>query len=510
MATHSADDIAELRALLERCCGELESLSNEAFFQTVEGAVPGAAASLESILAGDAGPRWRPLLVGLPPGVSELASILEPPVSAITTLLQVLSAFLGILRQLLIGIPDPFEALILAAIQALENIIKDLLGAGAYLYYDAPGLTSGQVALAELGLDVEPAKVFRAGERNEPRPPQPVDNFQRWAGRFSASLDDAGDTERPDLSEGASIEAVFLVAAAPNLGALAQLAWLLGNLLNIDAFKRALDRFVEGSSDQAAARVGQRSVAPDWHSKTLVELIPPLGKLATIPELLRGLLSKVSSVLDLLAELAAALQEKVDLLLEIAQSIQEIIELLDALSSSGLYVLPVATNEGVAGLERAFVQATNRPPGGFVAGACLLAAGPGLADAAFLWEIFTGGSFARAGAETLATLEASAQQAEQLAASAAQSAEQAWNDMLDAVESLPADVTASLGRTQEELLDSLASAPHELYEVVEEAGRVHGTDALQQGRERARSVGRGARSLALLAEQRPTRQGSKP
>lgn len=508
MATQSADDIAELRALLETCCAELASLSDTAFLRSAEGAVPGAGpgrvATAEEILAGSAGPRWRPLLVGLPPGVGELASILKPPISAITAVLQALSAFLDILRALLIGIPDPFEALIKAAIAALEAIINDLLQSGGYLYYDAPGLSSPQVALAELGLDIEPGKVFHAGERNEARPARAVDNFERWAGRFSASFDDPGDAGRPQFSEGASIEAIFIVAAAPSLAELAQLVWLLGNLLNIEAFKRAFERFVEGADDASLARVAQRSVAPDWYSKKLHELLPPLRKLAELPELLRGLLGKLQSVIDLLADLAAAVQEKVNLLLEMAQSIQDIIDLLDALSSAGLHILPVATNEGVAGLERAFVEAANRPPGGFVAGACLLAGGPGLKDAAFLWEIFAGGAFAKAGSAALEQLEAAGAELEAAGSQAAQSAEDAWNDMVDAVEAMPAEVSASLGRGPGDLLDALHNAPRELYDVLSDARDVHVGEALEQGRERARELSkRGARSMALYTELRP-------
>src|SRR5690606_3638609 len=130
MASHSADDIAELRALLARCCDNLANLTDEAFLRSAEGEVPGntenSAATAASILAGELGPRWRPLLVGLPPGVDEIVSILRPPVNAITALLQMLSTLLEILRALLIGITDPFEALIRAAIDALERIIHDL------------------------------------------------------------------------------------------------------------------------------------------------------------------------------------------------------------------------------------------------------------------------------------------------------------------------------------------------------------------------------------------------
>lgn len=512
MPTRSPDDIAELRALLERCCDEIASLSGEAFVRSAEGAVfegegDGPVVTVEQMLAGDGGPRWRPLLVGLPPGVGELASILQPPVTAITALLQVLKTFLQILRALLIGIPDPFEALIRAAIAALEAIINDLLNTGAYLYYDAPGLTSPRVALAELGLDFAPSKVFRAGEKNDARPPRAVDGFERWAGRFRASFDDPGDKQRPVFSDGASIEAVFLVAAAPSMAELAQLVWLLGNILNIKAFKDALDKFHEDARDPALARVAERSVAPDWHSKKLTDLMPPLRKLAQVPELLRGLLSKVQSITDLLSDLAAAIEDKVNLLLDIATSIQDILDLLDALQSSGLYVLPVSTSEGVDGLERAFVEAANRPPGGFVAGACLLAGGPGLKNAAFLWEMFAGGEFARAGADALTTLETAAEDAAEAAEAFAGSAEDAWNDMVEAIESLPDDVVASFGRTRDELLDALHNAPQELYAALdnkrEELRKVHGTDALERGRKQARELSRrGARSIALYTDAR--------
>ncbi len=543
MASHSADDIAELRALLSRCCADLASLTDEAFLRSVEGEVPPGANAASTIVAGEVGPRWRPLLVGLPPGIAEMVSILRPPVNAITALLQLLSTLLEILRKLLIGIMDPFEALILAAIDALESIINDLLNAGCYLYYDAPGLTSPQVALSELGLDFDPAETFKAGELLQARPPRPVDNFERWAGRFAASFDDPGDRNRPNaplpldpedvdddaaataggstpqyestvqpFGDGSAIEAVFIVAAAPSLAELAQLAWLLGNLLNIDAFTRALDRFTEDSTDQAWSRVSQRSVSPDWHSKKLHELLPPLRELAKIPALLRGLLSKVSSVVDLLVDLIDAVQEKVQLLLEIAETIQSIIDLLEALQSAGLYVLPVSTNEGVEGLKRAFVEATNRPPGGFVAGACLLAAGPGLKDAAFLWEIFAGGEFARVGSEALDALDSASSATEDAAQEFGKTAVQQWEEMKQAIESLPAEVVAALGRTKDELLDSLHHAPQELYSVLQEAYDVPVEQALAEGKQQAEEVGkRGARSLSMLADnlgKSPTRKGS--
>ncbi|MFM8550944.1 MAG: hypothetical protein ACKOCD_01295, partial [Nitrospiraceae bacterium] len=172
MATQTGDDIADIRALLQDCCSQLASLADAELLRSREGEVPPAASSLdlpgppgggtasvEDILAGTAGPRWRPLLVGLPPGVEAMLDTVKPPLSAIVALLQLLRTFLDILKALLIGIPDPFYALILAAYKALQALIHDLLNTGAYLYYDAPGFTSKEVSLAGVeqgsGLDGE-------------------------------------------------------------------------------------------------------------------------------------------------------------------------------------------------------------------------------------------------------------------------------------------------------------------------------------------------------------------
>lgn len=529
MATQTGDDIADLRALLQECCDQIAGLSDEAFLRSVEGTAPtslptpgvsavasalpggdtgGGPVSAAAILAGEAGPRWRPLLVGLPPGVKELVGIVKPPLNILVALLQVIAKFIEIIKAFLIGIPDPFEALILAAYHALQSIINDILNTGAYMYYDAPGFTSHQVSLAELGLDPEPKKNFNAGQKGDPAPIRPVDGFQRWAGRFAASFDDPGDKARPILSDGASVEAVFIVAAAPTLEALSQLMWLLGNLLNIDAFKLAFERFNKDAPDLAKARVGQQSVAPDWDSKKLPDLIPPLKELAKIPEMLLGLLLKVQSVLDLLADLANAIQDKVELLLSIAEVIEEIIALLDALQSAGVYILPVATNEGVDGLKRSFVEAGNRPDGGYLAGVCFLAAGPGLKDAAFLWEMLTGGAFEEAAKEVADLAMEAKKETEEAAEEFGERAAESWDQMKDAIENMPQDTLDSLGAAKDDLLDAIQNAPGEVVELLEDAKEVHVDDALRKGKEKADKLkGRGERSLAMFMGHQPAKGG---
>jgi hypothetical protein len=508
MAPTTGDAIADLRSLLEECCGQLAGLSAAELLRTLEGESPPAAAaplerpggeggsraSAEAILEGTAGPRWQPLLVGLPPGVEGLLGTVKPPLTAIVALLGVLRAFLQLLNALLIAIPDPFFALIFAAYKALQSLINDLLNTGAYLYYDAPGFTSNQVSLAELGLARSPSALFHAGQSGEDAPIFPVDGFERWIGRFAASFDDPGDDARPILSPGASVEAVFIVGAAPTLEALSQLVWLLGQLLNIDAFKRAVDRFHADSPDRGKTRVDQQAVAPDWQSRKLPQLLPQLEPLRQVPELLLGLMAKLQSAVDLLADLSLAIQQKVRLLQSLAEMIQTVIDLLDALQSAGLHILPVATTEGVTGLRQAFVRANNRPEGGYLCGVCLLAAGPGLKDAQVLWEILCGKALEKAGEQAAERFGGALETLER----DGQSGREAFNALVDAVETLPRETLASLGQSAEELRDGLLTNPAEVVELLAETDAAALTEALREGVERAReSLHPGPRSLSL-------------
>ncbi len=74
--------------------------------------------------------------------------------------------------------------------------------------------------------------------------------------------------------------------------------------------------------------------------------------------------------------------------------------------------------------------------------------------------------------------------------------------MVDAVESMPGDVAASLGRARDELVDAVRNGPTELFSALDDAvgDRVdlHVHDAIREGRARAKRVQRrGPRSLAL-------------
>lgn len=383
-------DIAELQQALERCCSDLA-----AALKVAEAAAEAASAEANAEAGLDTdpdGPRWRPLILASIPGLDTLLSIIKPPLQVIVALLQVIAALLDALAAILIGIPDILRALIMAAYALLRDIINDLLNTGAYMYLDVPGLTPRESSIRETGLFIQPAKDWKAGRDNGP-PPVTPDGWTRWATRFQKSFNDPGDLQRPVVTEGAPIQAVFIVAAAPSLDAIQQFIYLLGKLLNVDKFKLAFEKYDQASSDPRLTRARKvNSTPPDWRSVRLRDIFPPLEGLLMIPEALKGLLSAVDNLSALIKNLAAAMHDKANLLMQLAAAIQAILDLLDALKSTGFYSLGVATQGGVSGLVDAFQNAADRPPGGYIGGVCFMASGPNLAKASMLFDLLGGTS----------------------------------------------------------------------------------------------------------------------
>jgi hypothetical protein len=464
-------DIAELQRALERCCADLAAtLAAAEAADTALDAPEGGSAT-----AATGAPQWRPLILSPIPGLDTLVSIIKPPLQVIVALLQVIAALLEALSAILIGLPDIFRALIMAAYALLRDIIDDLLNTGAYMYLDAPGITPTEVGLRETGIFMDPAADWKAG-RELGRPPVVPDGFARWAARFAASFDDPGDAARPIVTEGAPIQAVFIVMAAPSPGALRQIIYLLGRLLNIDQFKLAFEKYQTPTADPRRTRARQsKGVPPDWRSVKLGDRFEGLDKLALLPEALKSLLSSVDSLSGLIKNLAAAIHEKANLLLSLAAAIQAIIDLLDALKSTGMYSLGVATQGGVAGLRQAFLSATNRPPGGYVGGVCFLASGPNLAKASLLFDLL-GGTTAIELAEGKISLEQAAKQGALGKATAV--LERATAPVGDAFQAFG----TTLGDRAEAFVDAIANAPASL---AASAGQSLDELARQAGRSRS-------------------------
>jgi hypothetical protein len=505
-------DIAELQRALEACCSDLASALAEA--QAAADAAIAAEDGAGDVAATDDGPQWRPLILAPIPGLDTLVGIIKPPLQVIIALLQVIAALLDALAAILIGLPDIFRALIMAAIALLRDIINDLLNTGAYMYVDAPGITPTEVGLRETGIFMDPAADWKAG-RELGSPPVVPDGFARWAARFAASFDDPGDAARPIVTEGAPIQAIFIVMAAPSLAALRQAIYLLGRLLNIDQFKVAFDKYQKPTDDPRRTRArATHGVPPNWRSKKLGDLLPGLDGLMMLPEALKGLLNSVDCLSGLIKNLAAAIHEKANVLMKLAAAIQAIIDLLDALKGTGMYSLGVATQGGVAGLRQAFLSATNRPPGGYIAGVCLLASGPNLAKASMLFNLLGGTTAIEVAEGKLSLQEAAKQGALGKATAVLESAAAPVGDaysafkttlgdqadaFADAIAHAPASLVASTGQSVDELVRQAKQSRSLLVETLQNASVfVPDSTTIGQGIAQTQQAQRfGARSLAL-------------
>ncbi|HSR97005.1 MAG TPA: hypothetical protein VLM79_08155 [Kofleriaceae bacterium] len=507
-------DIAELQRALERCCADLAAQLKQAEAAAEAAAAESDAASgIEPV---EGGPMWRPLILASIPGLDTLVSIIKPPLQVIVALLQVIAALLDALAAILIGLPDILRALIMAAYALLRDIINDLLNTGAYMYLDVPGITPRESSIRETGLFIEPAKDWKAGRDNGP-PPVTPDGWTRWANRFAASFDDPGDLQRPVVTEGAPIQAIFIVAAAPSLDAIAQFLYLLGKLLNIDKFKLAFEKYDPPHPDPRRMRARKvNSTPPDWRAVRLRDIFPALEGLLMIPEALKGLLSAVDNLSALIKNLAAAMHDKANLLLQMAAAIQAIIDLLDALKSTGFYSLGVATQGGVTGLKNAFMTASNRPPGGYIGGVCFMASGPNLAKAAMLFDLL-GGTTAIELAEGKISLGEAAQQGALGKATAL--LESSWDGTKDARDKFAAttkaeaeafadaikqavthpDVLGAIGQPFDDIANAADNMRVAAVEAYDQAGIfVPGDQQIRDGIAHTRQAQRyGARSLAL-------------
>jgi hypothetical protein len=472
VATRTGDPNTELLALLREHCPET---ADEVLAQIIE---LGASES--------GGLQWRSLTLGTIPGLNEFVGVVSPPISAISTVLSVVSGILDAISALLIDITDPFRALILAAYKILKDIISDLLGSGAYLYMDGPGLVSNQAALRNLGVAKKKSEIpsWLAGGTAR-IPVAPMDGFGAWASRFQQSFDDPGDKARPRFSDGAPLTAVFLVAAAPQLPDLARFGPLFEKLLDSSKFSKPLDRF--GTSfpswpdDPDRARLRSRSVAPDWRSWSLRDIGPPnypLRELEKIPELLKAVLINGDSIVKLLKNLINAVKDKIKVLEAIVELVQQVIELLKALSSSGLHVLAVATNEGVEGLVEAFLTAKNRPgtdPAtgelqgtNAILGACLLAGGSEIDPVAALtvWALLgQSGSMDQAFVGLHEDLNATKEQAATSLADASAALSEAWNGQENSsgatnkgIRNLLTNAGTSLGKDGSDFVEALGES----------------------------------------------------
>ncbi|SDZ14973.1 hypothetical protein SAMN05444365_10631 [Micromonospora pattaloongensis] len=521
MTTRTGDATAELVDLLRLHCPDV---AEETLQRLASAAVALGEASGEPAAAGDAaqGLRWNRLTLGGVPGLAQVVPAAQVPVQVISALLEFVAGILEVVSKLLVGLTDPFRALILAAIDLLTTIVEDLLNSGAYVYVDAPGLTSNVATMQDLGLGEVELPTWIAGQ-TPPKPDRPADGFAQWAYRFRQSFDDPGDRNRPTFSDGAPVEALFIVATAPQLPDLAAMGPLLASLFDAKAFGKAWEHFAttfpEWPADPDRTRIRSTSVRPDWNDWRLRDLSSqdnyPLRMLEKVPRWLEALLLNVDNVIELIKSLVAAVRDKIEVLRQIIAILQGVIDALAALLATGLHGLFVHTDEGIDGLVRAFLEAENRPntstedgsvqTANAVMGVCLLA---GTSEIAPIWMLFGQGEPAdQAYASLVEDWNTLGEQAEASVADAKALASKAWKGAEGAggaealgITGLSDELVTKLGTARddlEEAADTFPGAVAEGFEqlLAEGVPLDPATLAFVESTRRARR--RGSRSLAM-------------
>ncbi|SFK01300.1 hypothetical protein [Cellulomonas sp. KH9] len=401
MPAYGGDVTADLRALLLTHCPDLADEVMAAYGVASAAATP----------PGDdgTGPRWSHLTLGQVPGVQQVAEIAAAPLEAVAAALKVVAGLLDVLTAFLLELPDPVRAMIQAAYEILKQVVDDILSSGCYLYTDVPGVTSWQQRVDALGETASRPRTWKAGDHRAPAPV--VGAFEGWSATFRRSFDDPGDGDRPIFSDGATVEAVFVMATAPGMANLVPLLNGLGALVDDRALTDALTAFRDADlpgfedwlhPDPDDWRVRGEQTGPGWRSWKLRDIAPPsypLRELERVPELLKAILENIDSVVGLLKKLIEAVRSKIDVLLQIAETIQRIVDMIRSLTASGLHVLAVVTHDGVDGLVQAFLDAQDRPGrdaqgkpvrGLVIGGACLLSGtstATYLAGPALIWKL---------------------------------------------------------------------------------------------------------------------------
>lgn len=526
MSTRTGDATADLVGLLKLHCPDV---AEETLLRLAAAAVAvGQAAGEAAEQAGDADAlRWSRLTLGGIPGLAQVVTAAQVPVQVISALLEFVAGILDVVSKLLIGLPDPFRALILAAIELITTIVEDLLNSGAYVYVDAPGLTSNIATLRDLGMAEPELPTWIAGQI-PPKPNRPADGFAQWAYRFRQSFDDPGDLNRPTFSDGAPVEALFIVATAPQLPDLAALGPLLASLFDAKAFGKAWEHFAstfpEWPADPDRTRLRSTGVSPDWKAWRLRDLSGdgdyPLRMLEKVPRWLEALLLNVDNVIELIRALVDAVRDKIDVLRQIVAILQGVIDAIAALVATGLHCLFVHTDEGVDGLVTAFLEAQNRPntsaedgsvqTANAVMGICLLA---GTSEIAPIWSLLGQGKPAdQAFAGLIEDWNGLADQAQDSVADAKALATQAWQGDATGggaqglgITGLSDELLTKLGTARADLDEAATTFPNAVAEgfeqlLAEGVPLDPATLAFVESTRRARR--RGARSLAMSLGQR--------
>lgn len=377
----------------------------------------------------------------IPSQFSNLTSSLTTPINAITTGLKLTNAgldiakkfissfggfdFVGTLATLVANFRRDFDQagiyylglwdaglddlVFEQAREAITGQIADEAYKAKISRYFSSRYTSGAKTFQTLGV---PGTVVNSTQGN---------SWQKFVGRITASLDDGGDKNRPQLSSTAASAGIVLAAGAPTLTEFLLFAKQLQKLFpkqkDLDTVACKLARValvgykrtfaypeewpIEIMNDsrclpkERLATLNptmRRSTPPDWHSLSIRQIEP----IRPVFEILDKSLAAATASLQTAAnsekaivQLISAIQTKIRNLVTLLNQLNEqLANLQSILTATGIYALYFTSSNGNAGIKTALNSAntsavpfarrnvTGLGQDAFIAGAVFMAAGP--------------------------------------------------------------------------------------------------------------------------------------
>lgn len=257
--------------------------------------------------------------------ISSVAGTVDSALSPVITALNAASAFFT-------AATDIYQFLTQTIISESENFVNDFFGSGIY------ELILDPFSVPTKRFYEPPTSPFAT--RDEKGVP-----FFTTIDALSAalkSLDDEGDLNRPQFSDGAQIAAFGFLASAPNVLPLIELLGLLLKVWNIGPLELANRRVLE-----AVQGTGVQPRLPDWDSIRLNQ-IKPFGDMQVAAQKALALARGYTVVGDnAVSDLLDAISKKVQLLNDMSQIIALVAQaIVLAGSVSGTYVLSVPLGTG--------------------------------------------------------------------------------------------------------------------------------------------------------------------
>lgn len=198
-------------------------------------------------------------------GVSDLVTALGTAGAAVATVLNTAATALKLAEALYVAGVDPYAAIMKVLLDEAEKLVNDMFATGVYvLQVDPrqviPGPLVEEVKTKITGaIDFEGYKAIARSKMIEFK----WDNFgiplmspSQCVSYMSRSLDDKGDSLRPQFSDHATVAGFGIIVTAPDLSGFVPLAKGLAKVIDLGGLKRYLDQVMAVAQLDANEKIG--------------------------------------------------------------------------------------------------------------------------------------------------------------------------------------------------------------------------------------------------------------